>query len=312
MTLLTPQSYRMLRWLMPVAVLFIARDFLWMQCENVYDHIVNIKAAAERIRKTGADVRELPEMKNDYEQLVRKKTKISSSMFGAESQTGLYDLLMQKAEDSKVSIVAVSPRQQKADAGFIELPLSIEVAGGFDDIALFVNAIEKVNRLMRVEEISFSKDQTGRLSAGIKVLAFLYSDTLGQAGGAKGKKEPAYQKRENYLADLRKALDVQIAPATFAYTPGEHGDPFGVVMTEGAKPATGAPPVVSNQQIGLTLKGILWKNPPLAILETLDGKTYPVQEGETVNGCKVVAIERSEVKIATPRGIHVLHQYDEK
>jgi Tfp pilus assembly protein PilO len=313
MTLISLRSYRILSWGMPLLVLFIARDLLWTECSAIYSHVVNIQAGSERIRKTGVDVRELPEMKSDYEQLAREKMKIASSLFGAKAQTGLYDLLMQKAGEASVSIVAVAPKPQKTEAGFVELPLALEVTGSFDSIALFVNVIEKVNRLMRVEDLAVAKDQTGRLSAGIRLLAYLYSDTLGPSGTGKGKKDAVYRKREEYLADLHKALEVQIAPASFSYTPGGHGDPFGATLLSGTKmPGPVAAPSASKQPFGLTLKGILWKNPPLAILETLDGQTNIVQEGETVSGFKVSSISRTDVTIATPQGNHVLHQYDEK
>ena len=312
MTIVSARSYRILTWLLPLLVVFTARDLLWTQCCEVYAHIVNIRAGSERIRKTGADVRELPEMKSDYEQLVRTKTKIASSLFGATSQTGLYDLLMQKAEEASVSIVAVSPRPQRTDAGFAELPLSLEVTGGFDNIALFINEIERVNRLMRVEELSMARDQAGRVLADIRLLAYMYSDTIGPFKTAKGKQDAAYQKRENYLADLQKALEVKIAPASFSYAPGTQGDPFGAARPEGATKTASVAAPASKQPFGLTLKGILWKNPPLAILETLDGQTYIVQQGETVSGFKVSAISRTDVTILTPQGNHVLHQYDEK
>jgi Tfp pilus assembly protein PilO len=311
MTLVSARSYRMLTWLLPLVVVFAARDPLWTQCETVYAHIVNIRAGAERIRKTGVDVRELPEMKSDYEQLVRKKMKIASSLFGASSQTAFYDLLMQKAEESDVSIVAVSPKPMRTDAGFAELPLSLGVTGSFDKIAQFVNEIEKVNRLMRVEELAMAKDPAGRLVADIRLLAYMYSDTLGSAKASKGKQEAVYQKREEYLGDLQKALNVTIAAASFSYAPGGRDDPFGSAVPDGVKKGAAIAPE-SKQPFGLALKGILWKTPPLAILETLDGRTCIVQEGETVNGFKVSSISRTDVTIATAQGNHVLHQYDEK
>jgi Pilus assembly protein, PilO len=313
MTLASARSFRILTWLLPVVIIFAARDALWTQCSAVYTHIVNIKAGAERIRKTGVDVRELPEMKSDYEGLVRKKTTIASSLFGASSQTALYDLLMEKAGEAGVAIVAVVPKPQRIEAGFADLPLSLEVAGGFDRLALFVNGIEKVNRLMRVEELAMAKDRGGRLVAEIKLLAYMYSGTLGPASAAKGKPEAPYQKREEYLGNLQKALEAKITPASFTYSPGAQGDPFGAAAAAGGtKKPDGAVAAPSKQPFGLTLKGILWKNPPLAILETLDGRTYIVQQGETVSGFKVSAISRTDVTIAAPQGNHVLHQYDEK
>jgi hypothetical protein len=239
---------------------------------------------------------------------------IASSLLGARSEASLYDLLMIKAAETDAAIVSVSPRPQRSNAGFAELPLAIEAAGTFNCLARFIAAIENVNRLMRIEELVMSKDREGRLSASLQLLVYRSIDSLASApktGKGAKRQETVYLRREQYRTDLERALAVEVPASSNAFNFSGQGDPFGAVAAGPAKkgPATAPPP---KKPVGLTLKGILWKEPPLAILEALDGSTYIVKEGDPVNGFKVSSITRTEVVIAAPQGTYVLHQYETK
>jgi hypothetical protein len=248
-------------------------------------------------------------MKNDFERLAEKKMAIAMSLLGEKSEASLYDLLMLKARETGVSVVSVTPRPQRRSAGFIELPLQLEASGPFNGLARFTAAVENVNRIMRVEELALEKDRAGRLTASMRLLVYLYSDTLGGPAKHKGAPESGSASRAGYRADLAAALQVVIPPPANDYTVSGQADPFGAVITEGsARPAQQT--AASKEHPGLTLKGILWKSTPLAILESLDGRTCIVRQGDTVAGCKVSSITRNEVVIVSPQGgTHVLHQY---
>jgi Tfp pilus assembly protein PilO len=314
MTLVTVRNYKMLVWILPALLVVLARDPLIDQAAAMYDHITAIRSHSASIHKTGVTVRELPDMKNDFERLAHKKKAIASSLLGAGSEASLYDLLMLKAMETDAAIVSVSPRPQRSDAGFAELPLAIEAAGTFNSLARFIAAVENVNRLMRVEELVMSKDREGRLTVSMQLLVYRSIDSMSPAPktGKGGKRlDAVYQKREQYREDLERALSVTIQAPSNAFNFTGQGDPFGAVATVPVKkgPAAAQTP---RKPVGLTLKGILWKQPPLAILEALDGSTYIVKQGDPVNGFKISSITRTEVVIATPQGNYVLHQYDTK
>jgi Tfp pilus assembly protein PilO len=313
MTLVSARSYRVLAWLIPVLIVIGARDLLLARLDDAYEHFLSMRHNAERVRRTGVHVRELPDMRRDFEDLARKKAAIASSLFGSASEAALYELLMQKARETDVAIVSVTPRLRRAGSGFVEQPLSLEVAGNYNGIAKFTNAIEKVGRLMRVEELAMEKDRSGRLTAAIQLLVYMYSDTLAAAPGAAKTRgqEAASQNRAAYLADLRAALAVTITPPAYTYTSVVKSDPFGTAAAQAGGKADNRG-AAKKETFGFMLKGILWKEPPLAILESLDGKTYIVKQGESVSGMTVSSISRTDVVIATPQGDHVLHQYDQK
>jgi type IV pilus assembly protein PilO len=307
------RSYRLLVWVLPVFLVVAARGLFLRQAEIAYENVAAAVSTSARISSTGIYVRELPEMKNDLELLANKKMAIASSLLGARSEAVLYDLLMLKARETGVSIVSIAPRPARAAAGFTELPLTLEAAGSYDNLAQFTNAIETVGRLMRVEELVMGKDRTGALTATIRLLAYRYEDSLLAGAPKKGKQETVFEKREQYLTDLKSALSVALTPPVGAYTVSGRGDPFGAErIVAGNRSAKADSAAAKKSSIGLTLKGILWKEPPLAILETLDGRTFIVKPGDSVAGTVVSSITRNEITVVTPQGSHVLHQYDQK
>jgi len=311
MTIASVRTYRILAWLLPIGMVVLARDLLWNRVEAIYDHATAIQSFSALCHRTGVHIRELPDMKNDFERLAHKKMGIASSLLGATSEAfSLYDLLMLKAGEAGVSVVTVTPRPQRLDAGFAELPLLLEVSGSYHGLARFTASVENVNRLMRVEELAMSRDRGGRLTETMKIVAYRLSDSLAAGKPGKGKKAAVYENRGQYLAELNAALTVTIAPPSNRYTFSGQADPFGAVaLGSGMRPVPGN---VSQKPLGLTLKGIVWKEPPLAILEAIDGRTFIVRQGDTLSGCTISSISRNEVTITAPQGTHVLHQYDQK
>ncbi|MBN1128444.1 MAG: type 4a pilus biogenesis protein PilO [Chitinispirillaceae bacterium] len=312
MTIGSVRNYKLLTWLLPLLLLVALRDPVKQQAATMLDRLQTVRTLSERIRSTGVHVRELPEMKNDLERLAHKKMEIASSLLGARSEAGLYELLMLKARENNADIIAITPRQQRAGGDFVELPLAIEAAGGYYDLGRFVGAIENVNRLMRIEGLVMEKDREGRLTAAIDILVYRSADTIANKVPGRGRQEPPFQKREQYLADLEKALSVKIpvSDKLLSFTGGE--DPFGAVAAAPVRKGTGVMKAPPKGGASIALKGILWKEPPLAILESLDGRTFIVRKGDTVNGLKIASITRTEVVVSSAQGNYVLHQYEDR
>jgi Tfp pilus assembly protein PilO len=306
------RSYRILVWVLPVFLVVAARGLFLRQAETAYGNVAAAVSTSARISSTGIYVRELPEMKSDLELLANKKMAIASSLLGARYEAVLYDLLMLKARETGVSIVSIAPRPARAAAGFTELPVTLEAGGSYDNLAQFTNAIETVGRLMRVEELVMGKDRTGALIATIRLLAYRYEDSLLAGAPKKGRQETVFEKREQYIADLKGALSVVLTPPAGVFTVSGRGDPFGAERIVTGNRSAKADTAVKKSTTGLTLKGILWKAQPLAILETLDGRTFIVKPGDSVAGVTVSSITRNEITVVTPQGSHVLHQYDQK
>jgi Tfp pilus assembly protein PilO len=314
MTLFTARNYRILVWLLPIGLVVLSRDLLWSRVEAVYDNASAIQSLSARYRKTGVHIRELPDIKNDFEKLAHKKMEISSSLLGATSEAvSIYELLMLKAGETGVSVVTITPRPQRFDAGFAELPLVLEACGSYHGLARFTAAIENVNRIMRVEECAMSKDRSGRLTQTMKILVYRSADLPGDNDRGRGKKAAAaeFEKRGQYLADLNAALAVIVAPTSSRFAFSGQADPFGAVASGSGTPSA-AKDLLSKKPAGLALKGIVWKELPLAIMEAVDGRTFIVHQGDTLNGYTVSSITRSDVSITSPQGTHVLHQYDQK
>jgi Tfp pilus assembly protein PilO len=313
MTFGSVRAYRLLTWLLPVLIVVACRGLLLDRAAAVGNRLRTFRSLSERIDRTGIHVRQIPEMKNDFERLALKKMEIATSLLGKKSEASLYALIMATAQEAGVAVTVIVPRQERVAEGFLELPLSIEAAGTYGNLARFTGALENVGRIMRVEELAFEKERSGRLTESLRLLVYLYSDTLGGAVLQKGKPAVGFQNREEYLADLTEALRVSIGQSTKMHAFETLDDPFGAAAPAPAGAAQAAQaPAPAKEPPGLTLKGILWKEPPLAILESLDGRTFIVRQGDSAAGFRITSITRAEVTISSPQGTHVLHQYERR
>jgi len=301
--MVSARTYRLLRILIPLFLLVLARGFIGKTVEEVRDAYSLLQFERHRIENSGVRTRGLPELKADFEALARKKAQVSSSLFAVSSEASLYDLLFLKAEEAGAIIISVSSRPKRRCAGYDELPLQLRARGAYHDLALLVNRIETSSRLLHIGELRMSVDGRGELTADMDVTAYLQSaDSTKTAGPRRSSPAPAY------LAALQKALAVRTMKPAFSYA-ATGGDPFSAlpVRRSGAK-ATG----MASEAPNVKLKGILWKQPPLAVLESLDGQTLILREGDEIGGYKVQSILRSAVNLVGPKGTHVLEQYQQK
>lgn len=137
--------------------------------------------------------------------------------------------------------------------------------------------------------------------------ASLASGMAAQAG--KHRSQPAFGTEAAFSASfalVEKALCLPPPPAAVRYS-GGFESPFKTVSqarqgeTHGTRAAPSAP-----ARPKLSLKGILYKSNPLAILEDANGKTSILGVGDTLNGQKVTAIKKTSVTLRDRHGLYEL------
>ncbi|HUI91691.1 MAG TPA: hypothetical protein VLX68_05515 [Chitinivibrionales bacterium] len=108
------------------------------------------------------------------------------------------------------------------------------------------------------------------------------------------------------FALVEKALGLPPAPPVVRYG-GGFESPFKTVWQErqGDETVHHAAAAASARP-RLSLKGILYKSNPLAILEDANGKTSILGVGDTLSGQKVTAIQKTAVTLRDRHGAYVL------
>jgi len=70
---------------------------------------------------------------------------------------GLLDDFSDKAEEARVTIVSLTPRQEVRTNFHIERPIRISVSGGYHEFATFVSGIAGMPRIVTLHDFSISK-----------------------------------------------------------------------------------------------------------------------------------------------------------
>jgi hypothetical protein len=140
------------------------------------------------------------------------------------------------------------------------------------------------------------------------ILSASFASGIAAQAGKHGK-QPAFGTEAAFSASfalVEKALCLPPAPAAVRYIGGVES-PFKTVAQarQSEEPGTRAAPRAQARP-KLALKGILYKNNPLAILEDANGKTSILGVGDTLNGQKVTAIGKTSVKLRDRHGLYDL------
>jgi hypothetical protein len=144
------------------------------------------------------------------------------------------------------------------------------------------------------------------IAAAWTLSASLASGIAAQA--AKHGKQPAFGTEAAFSASfalVEKALYLPPAPAAVRYS-GGFESPFKTVAQaqQSEMPHTHTAPAPARPR--LSLKGILYKSNPLAILEDAGGKTSILGVGDTLNGQKITAIGKTSVTLRDRHGVYDL------
>lgn len=305
------RTYRILQWLIPALVLLFGRGLLLNEWAELRASRSALRTEQKKIEQTGVHVRRLPDLKKDFENLAIKRVETSASLFDTDHQANIYEVLLVKAGENGVSLLNVSPGTARKKDGYDELPVSIELSGSYHALGGYLNVIESLNRLLRVQSISLRRERDGSLEASAEVIAYLYdgsgNEEVHESRARVGKTGSA----SDYMNALQKALAVAMTPPGYRYTPFG-AEPFGTAVSGNRPGASAGDGRKTENSLRISLKGILWKEPPLAILEALDGKTWIVKKGDSVNDLTVTAITPSSVTVSSKTGTHVFSQYDKK
>ncbi len=300
------RTYRLLSILIPLLLLLVFRGMIGSRIERVREAHSLARHERQRIEDSGVRMRRLPELKADFESLARKKAEAASSLFPAASEASLYELLFVKSDEANATVASVSSLPKRRGPDYDEVPLRLQAIGTYNELSLLVNRIETSSRILHIENLNMSLNSKGELMAELEVTAYLQREDSSAAANRKNRLQPVTP--QAYLDALQKALHVRMARQDFVYAPVAN-DPFAAAPARRSGIRTAAS---SRETPNVKLKGILWKQPPLAVLESLDGQTLILREGDEIGGYRVQSIARAAVSLIGPKGTHILEQYKQK
>ncbi|MFY9179345.1 MAG: type 4a pilus biogenesis protein PilO [Venatoribacter sp.] len=99
---------------------------------------------------------------------------------------GLLDDISAAASGSGLSLSAINPQPLVRTEFYNELPISIEVSGGYHEIGTFVSAISSLPRIVTLHDFSIEKSaKEGSLKMQLLAKTYQYIGDAAKTGGAK-------------------------------------------------------------------------------------------------------------------------------
>jgi type IV pilus assembly protein PilO len=98
----------------------------------------------------------------------------------------LLQLLQDRATKAGLEILTIEPQPQVPESFYARIPIPMSVQGGYHEIAAFLDAIARLQRIVNVNNLSFDqpKDAAGRVVLTARFLAttFMFVEAKAAAG----------------------------------------------------------------------------------------------------------------------------------
>ena len=140
-----------------------------------------------RLQRTQAQIGEISKLQAQLEQLQAEMEILEEVPLPEEQLPELLEAMAQMGRVAQVSLVSVRPQLDLSTlnrglSGYLELPLKVEVVGGYHQIGSFLDALESSEHLVRVEgfQIQGSSGDIWHHKATLLLRAYLLPSILGE------------------------------------------------------------------------------------------------------------------------------------
>lgn len=159
---------------------------------------------ASQNAKDEAKVRRLPELKKENERLQAMLTELKAKLPNDREVTSLLQQVSDLGNQSGLRFKTWKPGQRKSQGDlYEEIPIAIQVVGGFHNVGIFFNHISRLDRIVNISDIVMEKPvyERGILTIGVSCTATTFAsaekggaETAPAAELAKGPHKPAAAK----------------------------------------------------------------------------------------------------------------------
>ncbi len=162
--------------------------FVVPQRESLADLQARVKKVRSEVAEVRAKMVQLPAMETELRQLASQYDSAVITTPPEEQLPELFEMIAQAARNSQVRLIGVKPKVEIGQvtpgaSGFLELPVQVDASGGYHQLGMFVDALERSKSLLRIEELKIQQDPKDiwHHEATFIIHAYLFP------GGEKGK-----------------------------------------------------------------------------------------------------------------------------
>lgn len=177
-------------------VLTAGNYFLWPGISDIQQQTENLR---RQLKSKEDEYTKKQEVANNLDQYKRElevvEQQLKEALTEMPEEIKIDDLLTQLAELAKkagLSLRTLNPlTESKGGPFYYKIPIKMEVTGGYHEIAVFLDSVSKLKRIVNVNNIQF---QQPKLKADKVVLTASYlATTFRFAGEKQGKKKEGHR-----------------------------------------------------------------------------------------------------------------------
>jgi type IV pilus assembly protein PilO len=182
---LTPKQQTLLLFLMPVLIIGLFLYYIYLPGSiAISDLEATVQKNESEISKSQIMQRKLKVLKVENERL-QQELKLATQRLPSPAQgDGISDAVSGAAKECGLAVKSVNTGEKKTgpDGLYVQIPISVEVNGGYHDLGKFMEKLDKMTMMMTVSELNISSGTVGgiKMNLPIKFTVLAYT-----AGGGK-------------------------------------------------------------------------------------------------------------------------------
>ncbi|RMG59687.1 MAG: pilus assembly protein PilO [Deltaproteobacteria bacterium] len=154
-------------------------------------------ALQEKIREQRIIAKDLPAFKREVAKLEAQLNELLEQLPNSKEIPKLLRSISDVGKESGLEFVKFAPKGETQKDFYAEIPVEIEVTGGYHEFALFADRVSRLPRIVNISDVVFEKPKVvgDRAVARIKCTASTFRFVPKKAEEGKGKKKKKRRKR---------------------------------------------------------------------------------------------------------------------
>jgi len=175
-------------------VLILGGLFIWLVYIPKTEEIAKISkqntALRQKIGEAKNKAQDLPKFRTDQVQVDAQFQEALTLLPKKEEIPSLLRNITELGENSNLEFKVFSPKKGASKDFFMEIPVSIQVAGKYHDGLLFFDRVGKMKRIVNIQDVSMSPmGDSAMLNVNCKAITYRFVEKGGAGGAGKARKK---------------------------------------------------------------------------------------------------------------------------
>lgn len=156
---------------------------LYLPKEKEFDDLVENRSNKEiQLRKSSIQAKNQERLKNEIKELEDKLTSVKMQLPKEKEIPDLLKSIDAKGRESNIDFLFFKPQPIIAKEFYGEVPITLTVKGGFHNVALFLNKVASLPRLINISNIKitniFEKDEKVTIKTEMIAKSYIYMENV--------------------------------------------------------------------------------------------------------------------------------------